>query len=56
MTQLGFDSGLLSVLNCYSLNLRYNAVLWQMVRTAYLEMHVHCAFSGFRVDAFGVQL
>lgn len=44
MTQLGFDSGLLSVLNCYSLNLRYNAVLWQMCDDVYNPMALSLEF------------
>jgi len=44
MTTLGFDSGLLSVLNCYSLNLRYNAVIWQMCDHVYNPMALSLEF------------
>jgi len=35
LTDMGFQSGLLSSLHCYQLNLRYNAVIWQVCDTVY---------------------
>lgn len=35
LTDMGFQSGLLSSLHCYQLNLRYQAVIWQVCDTVY---------------------
>ena len=38
LTDQGFQVGLLSVVNCYQLNLRYQAVIWQTCDTVYNPM------------------